>query len=138
MGCLPRIQRRAETILTATLIRAVGGHIQSCNSRPGNASGVAASVSGGVTNTASGFFPSVAGGCDNTAGGFSTVVIGGNGVTDNNNFSIAPQPPFPRSQPGKQPADRRTGPCDAVPASVLLLRYHSAAGPVEGLQVRRQ
>jgi hypothetical protein len=75
-----------------------------------NASGVAASVSGGFTNTASGFFPSVSGGGDNTAsgqyatvsggndntaGGFSTVVIGGNGVTDNNNFSIAPQPPFP-------------------------------------------
>jgi len=75
-----------------------------------NASGVAASVSGGFTNTASGFFPSVSGGGDNTAsgqyatvsggndntaGGFSTVVIGGNGVIDNNNFSIAPQPPFP-------------------------------------------
>jgi trimeric autotransporter adhesin len=75
-----------------------------------NASGVAASVSGGFTNTASGFFPSVSGGGDNTASGqyatvsggndntadgFSTVVIGGNGVTDNNNFSIAPQPPFP-------------------------------------------
>jgi hypothetical protein len=75
-----------------------------------NASGVAASVSGGFSNTASGLFPSVSGGGennasgqyatvsggnDNTAGGFSTVVIGGNGVSDNNNFSIAPQPPFP-------------------------------------------
>jgi len=31
----------------------------------------------------------------NTAAGLGTVVIGGQEVTDNNDFSIAPQPPFP-------------------------------------------
>jgi hypothetical protein len=59
------------------------------------ASGFSASVSGGATNTASGTAASVSGGNTNTAGGNSTVVIGGLSVTDNTNFSIAPQPPFP-------------------------------------------
>jgi len=76
------------------------------------ASGIAASVSGGEENTASGFeaasvsgggsntasgatSASVSGGFRNTAGGANTVVIGGTGITDNNNNSIAPQPPFP-------------------------------------------
>jgi hypothetical protein len=38
--------------------------------------------------------PATPGGATNTAGGKSTVVIGGGGVTDNDDFSIAPQPPF--------------------------------------------
>jgi hypothetical protein len=58
-------------------------------------SGDGASVSGGVFNSASGLFASVSGGGGNTAGGFNTIVIGGEGVTDNNDFSIAPKPPFP-------------------------------------------
>ena len=37
---------------------------------------------------------SIVGGTQNTAGGIGTVVIGGQRVTDNNNNSIAPQPPF--------------------------------------------
>jgi hypothetical protein len=54
-----------------------------------------ASVSGGFENIASGPFASVIGGIQNTAGGIGTVVIGGQGVIDNNNNSIAPNPPFP-------------------------------------------
>ena len=38
---------------------------------------------------------SVSGGTFNTASGQYTVVLGGQNVIDNNNFSIAPQPPFP-------------------------------------------
>jgi hypothetical protein len=59
------------------------------------ASGSFASVIGGYQNNASILFSSVVGGLQNTAGGFATVVIGGGNVTDNNNSSIAPQPPFP-------------------------------------------
>jgi hypothetical protein len=59
------------------------------------ASNSQANVSGGRDNTASGFNASVTGGVNNVAGGIETVVIGGNGVIDNNNRSIAPQPPFP-------------------------------------------
>jgi trimeric autotransporter adhesin len=55
----------------------------------------APSVSGGENNTASGNGASVTGGTQNTAGGLGTVVIGGHMVTDNNNNSIAPKPPFP-------------------------------------------
>jgi trimeric autotransporter adhesin len=54
-----------------------------------------ASISGGGNNTARGGTSTVSGGNGNTAGGVYTVVIGGSGVTDNNNNSIAPQPPFP-------------------------------------------
>jgi hypothetical protein len=61
------------------------------------------SVSGGTGNVAAGPAASVTGGEGNTAGridtpipiGINTVVIGGQNVTDYNNFSIAPQPPFP-------------------------------------------
>ena len=61
------------------------------------------SVSGGSFNVAAGPAASVTGGEGNTAGridtpipiGINTVVIGGQNVTDYNNFSIAPQPPFP-------------------------------------------
>jgi len=53
------------------------------------------SVSGGFLNTASGGTSSVTGGVNNVAGGTETVVIGGNGVIDNNDRSIAPNPPFP-------------------------------------------
>jgi len=38
---------------------------------------------------------SVSGGTFNIASGQYTVVLGGQNVIDNNNFSIAPQPPFP-------------------------------------------
>jgi hypothetical protein len=55
----------------------------------------APSVSGGQNNTASGAGANVTGGTQNTAAGFGTVVIGGHNVTDNNNNSIAPNPPFP-------------------------------------------
>jgi FtsZ-binding cell division protein ZapB len=54
-----------------------------------------AGVSGGFGNTASGFDASVVGGVVNTASGNEASVIGGQNVTANNNFSIAPQPPFP-------------------------------------------
>jgi hypothetical protein len=53
-----------------------------------------AGVSGGFGNTASGFDASVVGGVVNTASGNQASVIGGRNVTANNNFSIAPQPPF--------------------------------------------
>ena len=56
---------------------------------------LAPSVSGGENNTATGDGASVTGGTQNTAGGLGTVVIGGHMVTDNNNNSIAPKPPFP-------------------------------------------
>jgi hypothetical protein len=59
------------------------------------ASGDGATISGGVSNSANGLFASVTGGGGNTAGGFNTTVIGGENVTDNNFFSIAPNPPFP-------------------------------------------
>jgi trimeric autotransporter adhesin len=55
----------------------------------------APSVSGGQNNTASGAGANVTGGTQNTAAGIGTVVIGGHNVTDNNNNSIAPNPPFP-------------------------------------------
>jgi hypothetical protein len=53
------------------------------------------SVSGGENNTATGEGASVSGGSQNSAGGLGTVVLGGHGVSDNNNNSIAPKPPFP-------------------------------------------
>jgi hypothetical protein len=59
------------------------------------ASGDVASVSGGQVNNASGAIVSIVGGTRNAAGGIGTVVIGGQNVTDDNNNSIAPQPPFP-------------------------------------------
>ena len=74
------------------------------------ASGPYASVSGGQVNTASGFAASISGGESNTASssvasvtavpitspvGVAPVIIGGRGIIDNNDLSIAPQPPFP-------------------------------------------
>jgi trimeric autotransporter adhesin len=59
------------------------------------ASGPFSSVSGGTQNTASGAYTSVTGGVNNTAFGLSSIVIGGTNITDNNNNSIAPHPPFP-------------------------------------------
>jgi FtsZ-binding cell division protein ZapB len=59
------------------------------------ASGQFCGVNGGVRNIANGDAASVSGGLFNTAGGEATVVIGGQGVADNKNNSIAPQPPFP-------------------------------------------
>jgi hypothetical protein len=60
------------------------------------------SITGGTGNTAGssitfqgGLGSSVVGGTGNTAGGRNTVVIGGQNVTDNNDNSIAPKPPFP-------------------------------------------
>jgi hypothetical protein len=59
------------------------------------ASGQWASISGGQNNTASGSTTTITGGDGNSAVGFNTVLIGGQNVIDNNNNSIAPQPPFP-------------------------------------------
>jgi hypothetical protein len=59
------------------------------------ASGPGAAVTGGISNSASGLFSTVSGGGGNSSGGFMTIVLGGNAVTDNNDSSIAPQPPFP-------------------------------------------
>jgi hypothetical protein len=59
------------------------------------AGGVLASVSGGHFNRSTGELASISGGLQNTAGGTDTVVIGGQNVTNNKDFSIAPQPPFP-------------------------------------------
>jgi hypothetical protein len=60
------------------------------------------SITGGFGNTAGsdvtfqgGLGSSVLGGSGNNAGGRNTVVIGGQNVTDNNDNSIAPKPPFP-------------------------------------------
>ena len=60
------------------------------------------SITGGTGNTAGsvvtfqgGLGASVSGGSGNNAGGRNTVVIGGQNVTDNNDNSIAPKPPFP-------------------------------------------
>jgi len=80
------------------------GGVSSVSGGSGNvAAGPAASVSGGSGNVAGGPAASVTGGRGNTAGRFDivnpsgtgTVVIGGQNVTDFNDFSIAPQPPFP-------------------------------------------
>lgn len=59
------------------------------------ASGFLASVSGGQFVIASGTNASVSGVLENTASLLNTVVLGGQGITDNKNISIAPQPPFP-------------------------------------------
>jgi hypothetical protein len=59
------------------------------------ASGQWASVTGGQNNTASGSTTTITGGAGNTAIGFNTVIIGSQNITDNNNNSIAPNPPFP-------------------------------------------
>jgi trimeric autotransporter adhesin len=72
-----------------------GGAASVSGGQSNTASGDAASVSGGLDNTASVFGAAVSGGGGDTAGGIGTVVIGGQNVTDNNNNSIAPQPPFP-------------------------------------------
>jgi len=48
-----------------------------------------------VQNVASGDFCSIIGGFGDRANGQYSVIIGGQNVTDNNNNSIAPQPPFP-------------------------------------------
>jgi hypothetical protein len=60
-----------------------------------SASGQVTGITGGQYNTANGDAASVSGGANNIAGGSASVVLGGQGVTDNNNNSIAPQPPFP-------------------------------------------
>jgi hypothetical protein len=59
-------------------------------------------VTGGSGNSAGSFVTfqgglgsSVLGGTGNNAGGRNSVVIGGQNVTDNNDNSIAPKPPFP-------------------------------------------
>ena len=50
----------------------------------------------GTANTIiNGYGASVSGGTGNKAGGRNTIVIGGQNVTDNNDNSIAPKPPFP-------------------------------------------
>jgi hypothetical protein len=87
-----------EAIVTGGLDNTASGNYASVSGGDHNsASGFFdASVTGGQGNVASGFSgASVTGGSQNTAGGFGTVVIGGQNVTNNNNNSIAPQPPFP-------------------------------------------
>jgi cell division protein FtsB len=59
------------------------------------ASGDVSSVSGGQVNIAGGAVANIVGGTGNVVGGIGTVVIGGQSVIDNNNNSIAPNPPFP-------------------------------------------
>jgi hypothetical protein len=59
------------------------------------ASGDVSSVGGGQVNNVSGAVANIVGGTGNSAGGIGTVVIGGQGVIDNTNNSIAPNPPFP-------------------------------------------
>lgn len=59
------------------------------------ASGDVSSVGGGQVNNVSGAVANIVGGTGNNAGGIGTVVIGGQGVIDNTNNSIAPNPPFP-------------------------------------------
>ena len=59
------------------------------------AMGSFASISGGHFNRSTGDLASISGGLQNTAGGTDTVVLGGQNVVNNNDNSIAPQPPFP-------------------------------------------
>jgi hypothetical protein len=59
------------------------------------ASGDVSSVGGGQVNNVSGAVANIVGGTGNKAGGIGTVVIGGQGIIDNTNNSIAPNPPFP-------------------------------------------
>ena len=91
-----RFTQAARAGLVARELNTISNRGASVSGGTGNtASGWDSSVSGGGGNTASGDYSSVSGGYSNTAGGENTVVIGGNGVSDNNNVSIAPQPPFP-------------------------------------------
>jgi hypothetical protein len=62
----------------------------------------ASTVTGGTGNNAGSFVTfqqgigaSVLGGSGNNAGGRNSVVIGGQNITDNNDNSMAPKPPFP-------------------------------------------
>ena len=73
-----------------------------CGGEGNNAIDNDSTVTGGSGNTAgslvtffAGIGSSVLGGSGNNAGGRNTVVIGGQNVTDNNDNSIAPKPPFP-------------------------------------------
>ncbi len=51
----------------------------------------------GELNAIQNFGASVSGGSGNVAAGIGTVVIDAQNLTDNNNFSIAPSPPFLRA-----------------------------------------
>jgi hypothetical protein len=94
-GALNTIRSPGSSVTGGELNTASGSLASVSGGIKNTASGIAASVSGGELNTASGSEAAVSGGFGNTAGGFATVVIGGQNVIDNNNNSIAPQPPFP-------------------------------------------
>jgi hypothetical protein len=85
----------AASVSGGILNTASGGFTSVSGGTSNTASGGGASISGGFENLASGGGAILMGGAGNTAGGQNTVVIGGQNVTDNNNNSIAPQPPFP-------------------------------------------
>jgi cell division protein FtsB len=82
--------------------RASGTNASICGGEGNVAFDNSSTVTGGTGNTAGsqvtfqgGLGSSVLGGSGNNAGGRNTVVIGGQNVTDNNDNSIAPKPPFP-------------------------------------------
>jgi trimeric autotransporter adhesin len=82
--------------------RASGTDASICGGEGNVAFDNSSTVTGGTGNTAGsqvtfqgGLGSSVLGGSGNNAGGRNTVVIGGQNVTDNNDNSIAPKPPFP-------------------------------------------
>jgi hypothetical protein len=91
----------ASASVTGGWSNTASGEFASVNGGTENtASGVYTSVLGGIRNTAGGIVPPIAGstvvgGEFNTAGGRVSVVLGGQGVIDNKDDSIAPQPPFP-------------------------------------------
>jgi len=81
---------------------ASGTNASICGGEGNVAFDTSSTVTGGTGNTAGsqvtfqgGLGSSVLGGSGNNAGGRNTVVIGGQNVTDNNDNSIAPKPPFP-------------------------------------------
>jgi cell division protein FtsB len=81
---------------------ASGTNASICGGERNVAFDTSSTVTGGTGNTAGsqvtfqgGLGSSVLGGSGNNAGGRNTVVIGGQNVTDNNDNSIAPKPPFP-------------------------------------------
>jgi hypothetical protein len=94
-GELNTINALGASVTGGRLNTASGGDASVNGGIFNTASGAQSTVSGGVRNTASGNPASVSGGLFNTAGGEGTVVIGGQGVVDNIDGSIAPQPPFP-------------------------------------------
>jgi FtsZ-binding cell division protein ZapB len=72
-----------------------GGENNTAFDNSSTVSGGSGNIAGSQVNFFGGIGSSVLGGTGNNAGGRNSVVIGGQNVTDNNDNSIAPKPPFP-------------------------------------------